>query len=166
MRRAVLGACGWVLVCLPWCAAQKSAAAKLDARQVRALVQQLNDDDFDVREKAEESLRRGGAKVVPLLEKELARKPPLEARRRLENLVAELTKDSPKRKQAALDARIQTLVPKLGDDAFDVREKTTAVLAGMGRPALPALRKAFKASADLEVRVRLQRIIRRIERGR
>ena len=61
-----------------------------DAGQVRALVQQLDDQRFSVRHDADRQLRELGIGVVPLLRQELARRPALEVYRRLEAIVEEL----------------------------------------------------------------------------
>jgi hypothetical protein len=61
-----------------------------DAGQVRALVRQLDDQRFPVRQEADRQLRELGIGVVPLLRQELARRPALEIYRRLEAIVDEL----------------------------------------------------------------------------
>lgn len=61
-----------------------------DAGQVRALVRQLDDQRFPVRQEADRQLRELGIGVVPLLRQELARRPALEVSRRLEAIVDEL----------------------------------------------------------------------------
>ena len=58
--------------------------------------------------------------------------------------------------------RIARLIKQLGDDAFANREGASKELEAIGEPALAALRKAARASADLEVRKRAQRALRAI----
>src|SRR5947209_13045236 len=64
-------------------------------------------------------------------------------------------------RRALLDTdrlHIQTLIRKLGDDDFDVREKTTADLKAMGPAVRPMLREALQ-DPDPEVRFRAQRCL-------
>ena len=80
---------GWAVV---WCApAWAPPQAAPDAPRVRALVQKLDDDAFAVRRQAEEELRQMGIAVVPLLKKELVAGLTLEARRRAEGVIQELS---------------------------------------------------------------------------
>jgi hypothetical protein len=55
-------------------------------------------------------------------------------------------------------AKIAGHIEKLGDDSFDAREKATAALKHLGRPALPWLRKALRHD-DLEVVQRASQVI-------
>lgn len=93
MRRGVLGrltvVLGWAAVCClsPW------AAEPADpAERVKALVRQLDDQRFATRQQADQELRGLGIAVVPLLQKELEARHPLEVTRRLESIVAELSR--------------------------------------------------------------------------
>jgi hypothetical protein len=63
-----------------------------DAGQVRALVRQLDDQRFPIRQEADRRLRELGIGAVPLLRQELARRPALEVYRRLEAIVEELAR--------------------------------------------------------------------------
>ena len=62
------------------------------ATKVEALVKQLDSDKFAAREAADKALRQFGIPVVPLLQKELQGRPALEVRRRLEKIIADLTR--------------------------------------------------------------------------
>lgn len=62
------------------------------ADHVKTLVRQLDDPQFLRRQQADQELRRLGIAVVPLLQKELAAKHPLEVTRRLEAIVTELSR--------------------------------------------------------------------------
>ncbi len=62
----------------------------------------------------------------------------------------------------ATRARARDLVKQLGDDSFDLREKASAGLVALGRPALPALAEAQKDS-DAEVSRRATDCARQIE---
>lgn len=61
-----------------------------DTGQVRGLVKQLDDPRFPVRQDADRQLRELGIGVVPILRKEMDRRPSLEVHRRLEAIVDEL----------------------------------------------------------------------------
>lgn len=61
-----------------------------DTGQVRSLVKQLDDPRFPVRQDADRQLRELGIGVVPILRKEMDRRPSLEVHRRLEAIVDEL----------------------------------------------------------------------------
>jgi WD40 repeat protein len=52
------------------------------------------------------------------------------------------------------EVRIASLIAKLDNDDFEIREKALEELAGLGEAALPALRKALSATTSLEVRRR------------
>jgi outer membrane protein assembly factor BamB len=59
---------------------------------------------------------------------------------------------------------IRALVKKLGDDSFEVREKASAALAGLGRMAEPFLREALK-SGDAEVVRRAEECLKHTGEG-
>src|SRR5687768_12540771 len=59
-------------------------------------------------------------------------------------------------------ARFADLIRKLGHPEFDEREAATKELETAGEEALPPLRAAAVGSDDPEVRVRAQRIVRKI----
>lgn len=58
-----------------------------DAASANALIRQLDDPRFEVRQRAEEALRLAGLQVVPLLQAELAEHPPLEVAARLQGII-------------------------------------------------------------------------------
>jgi hypothetical protein len=58
-----------------------------DTRRIDALIKQLDSDDFEQRDQATEELEYHGKIGRPQLEKALASKPPLEVRRRIEQLL-------------------------------------------------------------------------------
>ena len=64
-------------------------------------------------------------------------------------------------KTESVEDKIRRLVEELGDDSYHIREKAHKALEKIGKPALEALRKAFK-SVDLEVSSRAQELIERI----
>jgi hypothetical protein len=59
----------------------------VSAKQVARLIAHLDADEFSVRDKATQELRRLGVTVEPALRKMLAEKPSLEVRRRMEDLL-------------------------------------------------------------------------------
>ena len=63
--------------------------------------------------------------------------------------------------QEAPGARIEKLVKQLGSDEYQEREDASRKLKEIGRPAIPALKKALK-SEDLEVRLRAESILKEI----
>jgi tetratricopeptide (TPR) repeat protein len=69
---------------------EEPSAAEPAPALVQALVKQLDDSRLPVRQEAESKLRRIGSRVVPQLREELNKRPPLEVRRRLENIIDEL----------------------------------------------------------------------------
>jgi hypothetical protein len=70
-----------------------------DPKKVAQLITALDSDDFDVRQKAAESLHQLGIAILPQLEAALSANLSVEVRNRLEKLVAEL-KESPVQLQA------------------------------------------------------------------
>lgn len=59
-------------------------------------------------------------------------------------------------------AKVQALIDKLGDDAFEVRQQAEADLKKLGARALPLLRPAAR-HPDLEVRQRVEACVKAIE---
>jgi hypothetical protein len=60
--------------------------------QVQQLVRQLDDPSFEVRQQADEQLRRLGIAAVAPLQRELNKNPPLEVARRLQGILRHLGK--------------------------------------------------------------------------
>jgi hypothetical protein len=58
--------------------------------------------------------------------------------------------------------RIAAVIAKLDDDKFSVRETATAELEKLGLEGLPQLRRAMEESKSLEVRLRAQRLVKKI----
>jgi WD40 repeat protein len=59
--------------------------------------------------------------------------------------------------------RVNRLIVDLDSEEFDVREKASRELAGLGRLAEPALREALRRRPSLEAVLRLKRLLRRLE---
>jgi membrane-associated protease RseP (regulator of RpoE activity) len=64
---------------------------------------------------------------------------------------------------APSDADIRKLIVQLGSDDYDAREQAVKRLREIGKPALPHLKAALAATADIEVANRARALIRRIE---
>jgi HEAT repeat protein len=128
-------------------AADKPAS---DPDRVAALVRQLDDNDFEVRDKADKELRAMGEPVLPLLRKAAKEAASPEVRKRLSDILAAI----------GPDGRVAALIPQLGSDDFATRVKATDMLRKEGPAALPVLREAREHAADLEIRTRLDAIIR------
>jgi hypothetical protein len=62
---------------------------------------------------------------------------------------------------AADPAQVESLVKDLDDAKFGVREKAMRELEKLGESAVPALRAALKANAPLEVRLRIEHLLKR-----
>ncbi len=65
----------------------------------------------------------------------------------------------------AVRARGETLLRRLGDDDFAVREKATEEIKALGSPMIPLLRQAIR-HADLEVRQRAEACLAALEKDR
>jgi hypothetical protein len=93
----------WGLVSAPGAAeflAGRLAPAALDRKRVDRLVKELDDDDFKVREKATEELKRMGEAAEPLLRKALEGGPSAEVRWRVQHLLGLLGPAGPGRLRA------------------------------------------------------------------
>ena len=75
-------------------AASRHSSGEPTPAQVASLVRSLDDDHFMMRERAENSLRELGTPAVPLLRKEVRAAVSLETRRRLEAVIADLSRIS------------------------------------------------------------------------
>jgi WD40 repeat protein len=62
-------------------------AATVDAKRIERLIADLDDDAFAVRERASRELKQIGSPVAPALRRVLAKRPTLEMRRRIEQLL-------------------------------------------------------------------------------
>jgi HEAT repeat protein len=61
-------------------------------------------------------------------------------------------------------ASVEMLIRQLGDNAFAKREDAFDALEGLGKPALPGLRKAVADGIDPEIVSRARRLIQEIEK--
>ena len=60
---------------------------------------------------------------------------------------------------------IAKLIAQLGDKSFRNREQAAADLVKLGEPILPALRKAASAKVELEIKERIELVIKQIDRA-
>jgi hypothetical protein len=125
--------------------------ATVEADRLARLVRDLDDDAFEVRERATKELAELGESAAPALRKALANPSSVEARRRLEDLLDKLTaRDIPPGQLRALralrvleeldtpDAR--TILKDLAGGAADdpLTHEATALLARLARRVPPA----------------------------
>jgi hypothetical protein len=82
-------------VSLPFVKDRLNRLATPDARDVSRWIAELGDGQLFVRERATQELEKRGALVEPALQTAQAARPPLEARRRLERLLAKLAEPVP-----------------------------------------------------------------------
>jgi hypothetical protein len=122
------------------------------AARIRMLIRQIDSEMLAERESAALELIAIGTGALPELEKELASKPSLEMRCRLENLIEEIYVQLASPLIALLDA-----------DEFAVRQKAHEDLEQMGDQARPALQKTLLKSPTLEVQRRVETLLRQIE---
>jgi RNA polymerase sigma factor (sigma-70 family) len=79
------------------------SAPRVDAKELDRLIDELDDDSFAVRQKAEAELIRMGEGAEAALQKELARRPSLEAHQRIERILRAISPDrSPERRRRML----------------------------------------------------------------
>lgn len=69
---------------------------KADSQQIQRLLVDLDSDQYAVRAKADEGLRKWGVSAFPLLTDALTKKPSLEVRRRVEAIVEDIRKSQSK----------------------------------------------------------------------
>ncbi|AWM37971.1 ECF RNA polymerase sigma factor SigE [Gemmata obscuriglobus] len=104
-----------------------------DAADVARWIDELGDDAFAVRERAQTALEKAGEAVGPALRKRLASDPPAEARFRLERLVARL--ESAANPARATAARIVATLERAGTPAA---RRALEDAARRGSPGLKA----------------------------
>jgi hypothetical protein len=88
-QRAITDLAGSPPEAVPFLAARLRPFA-LSADRLRRRIAELDDDDFAVRQRAEEELLGAGKGAEPAVRAALARRPPLEQRRRLERILEEI----------------------------------------------------------------------------
>src|SRR5262249_33491456 len=102
---------------------------ELDEAAVARLVKQLDDDDFETREKASAELEKRGPKIAPVLRALLDKSKSAEVRRRLETLLDQWAK-----------------TPLTGEELRAMR--AVEVLDALGTPEARQVLKALADGAD------------------
>lgn len=122
------------------------------AARISMLIKQMDSDKFAERESAALELTAIGQAALPALEKELASKPSLEVRRRLEILIEEISVEL-----------ASPLIALLDEEEFAVRQKAHEELEQLGERARPALQRALLKSPSVEVQSRVKALLGQIE---
>jgi RNA polymerase sigma factor (sigma-70 family) len=112
-------------------------ASELSGKKLEALVTALSSDDAKAAFRAVCALARAPKQAIPLLAERLGK---------------------------ADAKKIEALIGQLDAKEFEVRDKAMKALAAMGMAAAPALRKAQKTSADVDVRLRAGVVLRQLEK--
>lgn len=118
-------------------------------RRMAALIKQLDDERFAVREKATAELAKLGDRTEPALRNALAGRPSLEVRRRVEHLLEKL-EGVPASPETLRQTRAITVLESIG--TAEARQVLKALAQGM-----PEARTTQEAKAALERLVRLKR---------
>ncbi len=79
---------------VPFLREKLKPAATVEPKEIDRLIARLASDDFDTRTGAADALSRIGTRTVPQLQQAVASQPTLEAKRRVETLLARLTTGS------------------------------------------------------------------------
>src|SRR5262249_11354114 len=139
---------------VPFLGERLRPAAPAEARVVEGLVADLDGDKFQVRQKALSGLEQLGDLAVPILQKVLASKPSLEISRRVEPLLAKLTRGTLTAEQVRLVRAVEVLEKVGTPEAVRGLETLAgggpggrAAGAGAGRPG--ARGRAGRAAASL-----------------
>ncbi len=120
---------------------QVRAVPEVSAQRLRALVGDLDDDDFDTRQKASRELERLGPPAEPALRRALQETRSLEVRRRAEDLLARIGPHS---------RRMLRLVPLLAEAGTPQARALLRELAGgaAGAPETRAARAALRSGPE------------------
>lgn len=138
-----------VLLLIPALAPAAGPPNRVDRVRLGELFNQLDDDAFAVRHKADGEIRGMGKVALPALKAELARTKSLEVRTRLRRIVADLS----------FDERVDGLVKLLGDHDTLTRERAAWTLRQAGTAVVPMLQKVLSPEMPREQRTRVEKII-------
>jgi hypothetical protein len=130
-----------------WSAA---ASQPLDTDQIRVLIEKLDDDRYDVRERAERELRKQPASLVPVLEQAAEKADSMEVRWRLGRVLEVV---------GGMERKVRMLLRQLTHESYSKREQADQELRKLGPKALPLLKKEIAVVRDAEATRRLQRIV-------
>jgi WD40 repeat protein len=121
-----------------------------DAKQVRALIARLDDGEFAAREKASDDLKKLGDVVEPALKAALAKDPSLEAKRRLEALLAALDDARPTAGRLRQMRAVQVLEAVASPEARELLEALSkgAPAARLTRDSKEALTRIGRRPKD------------------
>jgi hypothetical protein len=132
------------------------APPPLDRDRLTALIEQLDDEDYDRRAEADRVLRGSTKLAVPFLQRELDRHSSLEVRKRLEGIIRELSADE----------HVPELVRLLAERQPDIHEQADFELRRFGKVIVPLLKNELKTAADDALRQRLERLIQDLNSSR
>ncbi len=140
--------CAVVALLIPAALDAAAPPTPIDPGRVKALLQDLDDDDFHVRQRADEALRALAQDVRPLLEAERERTRSPEVRWRLGRILDDLK----------LDRRVEALVQQLGESDRQARRHAEWALRQAGGAVVPLLQE-LKPGLTAAVRKRVEKII-------
>src|SRR5262249_18372006 len=126
---------------------QKLRPVRFDARGIARLVADLDDDDYKVREKARAELERLDTLAGPALLAALAKGPPLEARGRIEPLLAHLEARTPGPEWVRLWRALEVL-----EQVGTAEARAALAVVAEGAPDAPLTVEAKAALARLAQR--------------
>jgi hypothetical protein len=154
-------ACAAVLLALPALTQPAAPAAAppaplVNRHRVAELLQKLDHDRFDTRQRADQALRQLGKPALPLLRAELERTTSVEVRYRLKRMVHDLT----------IDERLPDLIQQLGHSRPEFRALAGWELRQAGVAVVPLLEKQLEAGLDGERRKQLEKIIAELSPSR
>ncbi len=117
---------------LPWLRQRLRPAAVPDAGRLARLIRELNHDEFAIRDKARAELEALGELASPALTQALADKPPLEVRKRIEDLLQRIEEEVPAPEQIRA-LRCLSVLEKIGSPkAQDILRALSQGAAGAG----------------------------------
>jgi WD40 repeat protein len=128
---------------VPWLAKRLPPAPAVDSNHIAALVAALDSPTFKERQQAQRALQELGEFAEPALRQALDNSPPLELRRRAEQLLAKIEATPPTPEQLRLHRAVAALEWIGNDDARAVLEKLArgAAEARLTREAAAALER-------------------------
>jgi HEAT repeat protein len=121
----------------------------LDKSRIKTLVENLDDDNFHVRQDADVNLRAMGKGVLAQLVAEKEQTKSLEVSWRLGRIIHDLT----------IDERFDSLLRMLGDKDAQTRERADYALRQAGQVVVPLLQKELRPNLPREQRQRMEKII-------
>src|SRR5262249_53216529 len=108
-RRGILALAAGPRQAVPFLAGHLKPADRVDPRKISGWIEDLDSEKFAVRREATANLVKVGEQAVPALRKLLASGPPLETRKRAEELVDRLTSGTLTAEQVRLVRAVEAL---------------------------------------------------------